>query len=351
MMNIRSALTAPFRLSAIDLLAAVAGSDLPVSTGGVNGSYLDTHASDDGREEIREKVNNKSLLEHKWTIQVAGGALSYTLFLEAHHTFNTEGDDFVRVRRRGPLLNAEITTLPYPGFPTDLQAQLIALLARGEGISVVTEKIYPDRFMHVAELQRMGRRALFCETDVSDRASVQAMVERCLSEYGRIDFLMNNAGITRWCEAESVSEEDWRAVIDVNLNGLYNVLHPIVMPMLRRRKPGRIVTISSVSGLMGNRGQVNYSASKAGIIGATKALAIELAKRQITVNCVAPGLIESDMTDELPLEQMLEAIPLKRIGQAADIASAARYLLSSESSWMTGQVLSVDGGLSVVERL
>ena len=142
-----------------------------------------------------------------------------------------------------------------------------------------------------------------------------------------------------------LSDSDWNRVIDVNLNGLYNVLHPIVMPMLRRRKPGRIVTISSVSGLMGNRGQVNYSASKAGIIGATKALAIELAKRQITVNCVAPGLIESDMTDELPLEQMLEAIPLRRIGQAEEVAALVSFLCSPDAGYITRQVISINGGL------
>ena len=142
-----------------------------------------------------------------------------------------------------------------------------------------------------------------------------------------------------------LSDSDWNRVIDVNLNGLYNVLHPIVMPMLRRRKPGRIVTISSVSGLMGNRGQVNYSASKAGIIGATKALAIELAKRQITVNCVAPGLIESDMTDELPLEQMLEAIPLRRIGQAEEVAALVAFLCSPDAGYITRQVISINGGL------
>ncbi len=155
----------------------------------------------------------------------------------------------------------------------------------------------------------------------------------------------NNAGITRDGAFPMLGEDDWRQVIDVNLNGLYNVLHPVVMPMLRRRKPGRIVTISSVSGMMGNRGQVNYAASKAGIIGATKALAVELAKRKITVNCVAPGLIESDMTDELPLEQMLEAIPLRRLGQPHEVAALVAFLCSPDAAYITRQVISPNGGL------
>jgi 3-oxoacyl-[acyl-carrier protein] reductase len=142
-----------------------------------------------------------------------------------------------------------------------------------------------------------------------------------------------------------LSEEDWTRVIDVNLNGLYNVLHPAVMPMLKRRKPGRIVTVSSVSGLMGNRGQSNYSAAKAGIIGATKALAIEFAKRQVTVNCVAPGLIESEMTASLPLEELLKAIPANRIGQPEEVAGVVSFLCSPDASYVTRQVIAVNGGL------
>ena len=141
--------------------------------------------------------------------------------------------------------------------------------------------------------------------DVSDAEQTRSIIEADMAEHGAYYGVISNAGITRDGAFPNLAEDDWRQVIDVNLNGLYNVLHPVVMPMLRRRKPGRIITISSVSGMMGNRGQVNYAASKAGIIGATKALAVELAKRKITVNCVAPGMIESDMTDDLPVEQML----------------------------------------------
>ena len=181
--------------------------------------------------------------------------------------------------------------------------------------------------------------------DISDAEAARTALEQDIADHGAYYGAVCNAGITKDGPFPMLTESDWGRVIDVNLNGLYNVLHPIVMPMLRRRKPGRIVTISSVSGLMGNRGQVNYSASKAGIIGATKALAIELAKRQITVNCVAPGLIESDMTDELPLEQMLEAIPLKRIGQADEVAALVSFLCSPDAGYITRQVISINGGL------
>ncbi len=181
--------------------------------------------------------------------------------------------------------------------------------------------------------------------DVRDAEATKAALEADIDEHGAYYGVVCNAGITRDGAFPMLTEEDWRQVIDVNLNGLYNVLHPVVMPMLRRRKPGRIVTISSVSGIMGNRGQVNYSASKAGIIGATKALAVELAKRQITVNCVAPGLIESEMTDTLPLEAMLEAIPLRRMGTPEEVAALVAFLCSADAGYITRQVISANGGL------
>lgn len=181
--------------------------------------------------------------------------------------------------------------------------------------------------------------------DVSNAEETRGVLEADIAANGAYYGVVCNAGITRDGAFPMLAEDDWRRVIDVNLNGLYNVLHPVVMPMLRRRKPGRIVTISSVSGIMGNRGQVNYSASKAGIIGATKALAVELAKRQITVNCVAPGLIESEMTDKLPLEQMLEAIPLRRVGQPHEVAALVAFLCSEDAGYITRQVISANGGL------
>ncbi len=181
--------------------------------------------------------------------------------------------------------------------------------------------------------------------DMRDGKQTQAAIESDIAEHGAYYGVVCNAGITRDGPFPALTDEDWHQVIDVNLNGLYNVLQPIVMPMIRRRKAGRIVTISSASGLMGNRGQVNYSAAKAGIIGASKALAIELAKRKITVNCVAPGLIESAMTAELPLDKVMEAIPARRIGTADEVAALVAFLCSADAAYITRQVISVNGGL------
>jgi 3-oxoacyl-[acyl-carrier protein] reductase len=135
-------------------------------------------------------------------------------------------------------------------------------------------------------------------------------------------------------------------VLKTNLDGFYNVLNPLIMPLVRRRKPGRIVTMASVSGLIGNRGQVNYSAAKAGIIGATKALALELAKREITVNCVAPGLIETDMINEAPVEEALKLIPARRIGKPEEVAALVSFLMADDAAYITRQVISVNGGLA-----
>ena len=181
--------------------------------------------------------------------------------------------------------------------------------------------------------------------DVRDATATKTAIESDIAEHGTYYGVVCNAGITRDGVFPMLSADDWKQVIDVNLNGLYNVLHPVVLPMVRRRKAGRIVTISSVSGLMGNGGQVNYSASKSGIIGASKALAIELAKKQITVNCVAPGLIESDMTDNLSLEKIIEAIPARRIGRAEEVAALVAFLCSADAAYITRQVISVNGGL------
>lgn len=155
-----------------------------------------------------------------------------------------------------------------------------------------------------------------------------------------------NAGLTRDGAFPALSDDDWDSVLRTNLDGFYNVLHPLTMPMIRRRKPGRIVCMTSVSGLIGNRGQVNYSASKAGLIGAAKALAIELAKRKITVNCVAPGLIDTAMLDEhVPVEEMLKMIPAQRMGTADEVAGVVNFLMSDEAAYITRQVIAVNGGL------
>jgi 3-oxoacyl-[acyl-carrier protein] reductase len=197
----------------------------------------------------------------------------------------------------------------------------------------------------VADIEVAGGTARLLGFDVADADATRAALEADIEEHGGYYGVVCNAGITRDGAFPMLSQDDWRRVIDVNLNGLYNVLHPVVMPMIRRRSGGRIVTVSSVAGLVGNRGQTNYSASKAGIIGATKALAVELAKRKITVNCVAPGLIESEMTQSLPLDKMLEMIPANRIGQPDEVAAAVSFLCSADAGYVTRQVIAVNGGM------
>lgn len=197
----------------------------------------------------------------------------------------------------------------------------------------------------LGELEQLGGRGRLLCFDVSKQEETSAAIEADIAQFGAYYGVICNAGKTADAAFPALSVDDWRTVIDTNLNGFYNVLHPVVMPMVRRRKPGRIVTMASASGLMGNRGQVNYSASKAGIIGATKALAIELAKRQITVNCVAPGLIASEMTENLPIEQMLEAVPARRMGRPEEVAGLVAFLCSQEAAYITRQVISVNGGL------
>lgn len=197
-----------------------------------------------------------------------------------------------------------------------------------------------------AEIAALGRQARVLQFDVADRATCRRELEADIERHGAYYGAVCNAGLTRDGAFPALTESDWDTVLRTNLDGFYNVLQPLIMPMIRRRRPGRIVCIASVSGLIGNRGQVNYSAAKAGVIGAAKALAIELAKRRITVNCVAPGLIETDMVDsELPLEQLLQMIPAQRMGSADEVAGAVNFLMSEEAAYITRQVLAVNGGL------
>ncbi|QWD91642.1 3-oxoacyl-ACP reductase FabG [Polynucleobacter sp. MWH-Braz-FAM2G] len=193
--------------------------------------------------------------------------------------------------------------------------------------------------------KEFGIKASLLQFDVSDRVGTKAALEKYLSEFGAPYGVVCNAGVTADNSFPAMLGEEWDGVINTNLGSFYNVLHPLVMPMVSSRKPGRIVTMSSVSGVMGNRGQVNYSASKAGVIGATKALALELAKRNITVNCVAPGLIETDMVSEDVVENALKVIPAQRMGKPEEVAATVSFLLSEGAAYITRQVISVNGGM------
>ena len=197
-----------------------------------------------------------------------------------------------------------------------------------------------------AQVRALGRAARLLQFDVGDRDACEAALSADVAAHGAYYAVVCNAGAAHDAAFPAMSPEAWDSVMRVNLDGFYNVLQPLVMPMVRRRAPGRIVTLASVSGLIGNRGQVNYSAAKAGIIGATKALAVELAKRQITVNCVAPGLIDTGMLHEgVPLEKILEAIPLQRAGTAQEVAAVVSFLVSPGAAYVTRQVIAVNGGL------
>jgi len=192
----------------------------------------------------------------------------------------------------------------------------------------------------------LGRQARVLQFDVGERQATAVALKTDIEQHGCYYGVVCNAGIVRDNVFPAMSGEDWDVVLKTNLDGFYNVLNPLIMPMVRRRAPGRIVTITSLSGLIGNRGQVNYSAAKAGIIGASKALALELAKREITVNCVAPGLIETEMIADVPLEEMLKLIPARRIGKPEEVAAVVSFLLAEDAAYITRQVISVNGGLA-----
>lgn len=198
----------------------------------------------------------------------------------------------------------------------------------------------------VQDIQAMGRQARVLQFDVADRDACRRILSEDVEQYGAYYGVVLNAGLTRDGAFPALEDEDWDSVLRTNLDGFYNVLHPIMMPMIRRRQAGRIVCMASVSGLMGNRGQVNYSASKAGLIGAAKALAVELAKRKITVNCVAAGLINTEMIDEnVPVDEILKSIPMQRMGTTEEVAHAVRFLMDEKAAYITRQVIAVNGGL------
>lgn len=223
----------------------------------------------------------------------------------------------------------------------------IAMRAARDGFDVV---VHCRSRVHEAEavaeeIRALGREARVLCFDVADRAAAAAALTADIEAHGAYYGVVCNAGIARDGAFPAMAGEDWDAVLRTNLDGFYNVLHPVVMPMVRRRKPGRIVTLSSVSGLVGNRGQTNYSAAKAGIIGATKALSLELAGRGITVNCVAPGLIDTEMLEAEVIERALPMIPAGRLGRPEEVAATVAFLLSEPAGYITRQVISVNGGL------
>ncbi len=195
------------------------------------------------------------------------------------------------------------------------------------------------------QLEALGVHVSCLQFDVADRAGVRAAIEVDIEQHGAYFGVILNAGINRDTAFPAMTDDEWDSVVHTNLDGFYNVIQPCTMPMIQARKGGRIITMASVSGIAGNRGQVNYSASKAGIIGATKALSLELAKRKITVNCIAPGLIETDMVSDFPKEMVNELVPMRRMGKPAEIAGLANFLLSEDAAYITRQVISVNGGM------
>ncbi|MCB1669211.1 MAG: 3-oxoacyl-ACP reductase FabG [Porticoccaceae bacterium] len=223
----------------------------------------------------------------------------------------------------------------------------IALMLAKSGYTVVLHcrSNRDDATSLMSDIAQQGGKTRLLQFDVSDRAQCRHVIEKDLSDHGAYYGVVCNAGIIRDNAFPAMTGEEWDNVIHTNLDSFYNVLNPIIMPMVRRRSPGRIITLASVSGLMGNRGQTNYSAAKAGIIAASKSLALELAKREITVNCVAPGFIETDMTEKAPVKEALALIPARRAGKAHEVASLVKYLMSAEAAYITRQVISVNGGM------
>ena len=197
----------------------------------------------------------------------------------------------------------------------------------------------------VAKIIAANGAASVLQFDVCDRAASSAALLADVEANGAYYGIVCNAGISRDNAFPALSGDEWDSVLSTSLDGFFNVVQPLTMPLVRMKRGGRIVTLASVSGVMGNRGQVNYSAAKAGLIGATKALAVELASRKITVNCVAPGLIETDMTASLPLEEALRMVPMNRVGNTREVAAAVAFLMSDDASYITRQVLGVNGGM------
>ncbi|MDI7258939.1 MAG: 3-oxoacyl-[acyl-carrier-protein] reductase [Thermodesulfobacteriota bacterium] len=224
----------------------------------------------------------------------------------------------------------------------------IALILAKNGADIVVSDINLEKAEETAnEIRTMGQKSLAMKSNVADLKDVEGMAKAIIEKFGKIDILVNNAGITRDRLILRMTEEDWDAVLDVNLKGTFNCTKAVIRYM-SKQKSGRIVNIASVVGMMGNAGQANYSASKAGVIGLTKTIAREFAQRGINVNAIAPGYIQTPMTDGIPekaKEELKRLIPMDRLGQPEDVANAVLFLVSESSSYITGQVLNVNGGI------